>query len=326
MKTKVLFHNNCFDGVASAAVFSDFYRNCVNSRAEIYYAGLVHKAGQIFDKGVFDGDENAIVDFKYSSSPHLTWWFDHHQSAFLTREDEEHYRTSPEGIASGKKFIDPSYRSCTKYIATIVSNIFGYQNPALSELIEWADIIDGALYPDAKTAVELNAPALKLMLVIESSRDDQLIRSIIRDMQTMALEQIASQSYVIAIVDTYLKRHQKAIDIIRQQARCEGVAVYFDVSGYDMEGYSKFIPYYLYPDVLYSVGVSLSPHRAKVSVGFNPWSKGERRHNLASICESYGGGGHPVVGAISYSPDELSRARQTALEIVARLNTGEEKR
>lgn len=325
MKTRVLFHNNCFDGVASAAVFSDFYRNCVNGNAELCYAGLAHKAGQIFDDGVFDGDENAIVDFKYSPSPRLTWWFDHHQSAFLTREDEEHYRNSPEGRASGKKFIDPTYRSCTKYIATIASTVFGYSNPALAELIEWADIIDGALYPDAKTAVELNAPALKLMLVIESGRDDQLIHSIIRDMQVMTLEQVASQDYVVAVVDTYLKRHQKAIDIIREKVRREGVAVYFDVSGHDMEGYSKFIPYYLHPEVLYSVGVSLSSQRAKVSVGFNPWAKDERQHNLASICESYGGGGHPVVGAISYSPNELERARQTALEIVKRLNTREEK-
>jgi hypothetical protein len=34
----------------------------------------------------FDGDENAIVDFKYSD-PRVTRWFDHHQSAFLTPED-----------------------------------------------------------------------------------------------------------------------------------------------------------------------------------------------------------------------------------------------
>lgn len=325
MKTKILFHNNCFDGVASAAVFSDFYHNYVNSSAELCYEGLIHKAGQIFDEGIFDGDENAIVDFKYSPSPRLTWWFDHHQSAFLTKEDEEHYRSSAEGAASGKKFIDSTYRSCTKYIATIASEVFGYRNPRLNELIEWADIIDGALYPDAKTAVELNAPALKLMLVIESSRNDQLIHSIICDLQTMTLEQVASQDYVTAILDIYLKRHQIAIDTIREKARCEGTVVYFDVSGYDMEGYSKFIPYYLYPDVLYSVGVSLSPQRAKVSVGFNPWAKGERQHNLASICESYGGGGHPVVGAISYSPDALDKARQTALEIVDRLNTREEK-
>jgi hypothetical protein len=87
----------------------------------------------------------------------------------------------------------------------------------------------------------------------------------------------------------------------------------------DAEGYSKFIPYYLFPECAYSVGVSLSPTRSKVSVGFNPWSPTPRRHNLASICERYNGGGHAVVGAISFKPEELELARETAASIAAEL-------
>jgi len=45
------------------------------------------------------------------------------------------------------------------------------------------------------------------------------------------------------------------------------------------------------------------------------------RHNLASICERYGGGGHARVGAISLSPGELDRAREIAADIVAELKT-----
>ncbi|MCS6884739.1 MAG: phosphoesterase [Acidobacteriota bacterium] len=321
MKTKIMFHNNCFDGVASAVVFSDFYQSCVNSSAQLFYKGLAHKAGQIFDEGMFDGDENVIVDFKYSRSPRLTWWFDHHQSAFLTKDDELHYLTSPDGKACGRKFIDPTFRSCTKYIATVVKDLFKYSNPTLSELITWADIIDGALYPDAQTAVELNAPALRLMLVIESTRDERLIESIIRDLRVMSLEEIVKQDYIAAVLENYLARHYKAIDVIREHATCKGSVVYFDISSRDVEGYNKFIPYYLYPDTLYSVGVSRSPHRSKISVGFNPWAKMPRQHNLASICEKYGGGGHAVVGAISYGPEELDKARAVALEVVEQLNS-----
>ena len=319
MRIKVLFHNNCFDGVASAALFAAFYKEAVNKNAQQEFLGLVHKAGQMFDEAIFDGDENAIVDFKYCSSPNLTWWFDHHQSAFLTKEDEEHFRSSTEGLKSGRKFHDPSYRSCTKFIADTVQKQFGFNSDRMAELVEWADIIDGALYPDAKTAVELKAPALHIMLVIESARDEELVNRIICDLQSLSLSDVASQPYITDIFDRYYQRHLKAIDTIKTAARCEGQVVYFDVSGHDMEGYSKFIPYYLYPDVLYSVGVSLSPQRAKVSVGFNPWGKGERRHNLASICERYGGGGHAVVGAISFNPKELDRARAVANAIVEEL-------
>jgi hypothetical protein len=38
-------------------------------------------------------------------------------------------------------------------------------------------------------------------------------------------------------------------------------------------------------------------------------------HNLAALCERYGGGGHPVVGAISFAPEDLPRARRVAREI-----------
>ena len=63
------------------------------------------------------------------------------------------------------------------------------------------------------------------------------------------------------------------------------------------EGFNKFIPYYLHPETTYSVALTRTPHRTKISVGSNPWSPRPRTHNIASICERYGGGGHAVVGA-----------------------------
>src|SRR5213075_591256 len=84
MKLRVLYHGHCFDGVASAATFTRFYSEQINDNADVQYGGLLHRPGNLFDENMFDGDENAIVDFKYSPSDKLTWWFDHHQSAFLT--------------------------------------------------------------------------------------------------------------------------------------------------------------------------------------------------------------------------------------------------
>ena len=94
MKLRLLYHGHCFDGVASAAVFSRFYLDRIQPNAKIEYGGLLHRPGALFDDTMFDGDENAVVDFKYSNSPKLTWWFDHHQSAFLTPEDEVQARNS----------------------------------------------------------------------------------------------------------------------------------------------------------------------------------------------------------------------------------------
>lgn len=65
--------------------------------------------------------------------------------------------------------------------------------------------------------------------------------------------------------------------------------------------------------------MSRASFRTKVSVGSNPWAPSEPTHNLATICERYGGGGHPRVGAISFERDELEQARRVAHEVVAEL-------
>jgi hypothetical protein len=40
---------------------------------------------------------------------------------------------------------------------------------------------------------------------------------------------------------------------------------------------------------------------------------------MAKICERYGGGGHPVVGAVSLPPGDVARARTVADEIFAEI-------
>ena len=312
---KVYFHNNCFDGLASAAVFGCFYCSAIRNDRKFVYEGLAHRAGQLFLDVQFDGDENAIVDFKYSSDSRLTWWFDHHQSAFLSRADEDHFRAD----TSGKKFHDPTYRSCTKFIAEMTRKHFGYDSCHLSELIHWADIVDGAQFENAKAAVELREAAMKLMMVIEGVRDSDKICGLIQEFQVKPLDEIIEVNWVREAFQPLYERHLRSIDIIRDHAECSDRTIFFDVSGYDLEGYNKFIPYYLFPDATYCVGVSRSSFRSKVSVGSNPWTPYPHTQNLAILCERYGGGGHPVVGAISFPPDQLDKARLVSGEIVREL-------
>src|SRR4051794_37389105 len=317
MRIRVLYHDHCFDGAASAAYFSRFIAGAVHPDAEFQYTGMAHKASQMFDPSLFDGDENAIVDFKYSSDPRLTWWFDHHQSAFLNAEDQEHFRRD----TSGRKLYDPSYKSCTSFICRVGTDRFGFQAPDLDELVHWSLIIDGAQYPDARTAVELGAPAMKLTLVIEAAKGSDIVQKIIGWMQHRKLAEIIAEPEIQALYAPLYERHVESIDLIRNRARQEDGVVFFDLTGYDVEGYNKFIPYYLFPDSTYTVSVTPSSFRTKISVGSNPWTPVEPRHKLASICERYGGGGHARVGAISLAPGELTRAREIAAEIVAELKT-----
>jgi hypothetical protein len=283
--------------------------------AEFAYTGMAHKASQLFEESLFDGDENAIVDFKYSSDPRLTWWFDHHQSAFLTPEDAEHFRQDH----SGRKLYDPTYKSCTSFICAVAGERFGFQAADLRQLVDWANIIDGAQYPDAKTAVELGAPAMKLTLVIEGAKGSGIIQKIIRWMQHRKLEEIAAEAEIVALFEPLYQRHLDSVGMIQGRAVEDDGVVYFDLTGYALEGYNKFIPYYLFPNSVYTVSVSASSFRTKISVGSNPWVREVPKHNLATICERYGGGGHARVGAISFEPGALEKARAVAAEIVEEL-------
>ena len=315
MRVRILYHDHCFDGAASAAYFSRFIQDKFHPDAEFAFTGMAHKASQLFDDVMFDGDENAIVDFKYSPDPRLTWWFDHHQSAFLSPEDAEHFKHD----TSGKKLFDPSYRSCTMFIADTARERWGYDAPDLADLVKWADIVDGAQYKDPQEAVELRAPAMQLTLVIEGVKGSELVQHIIRLMRTKPLEEIIRDERVQAVYGPLHERHVRSIDVIRKQAVFDGKVVHFDLIDYDLEGYNKFIPYYLFPPSTYTVSVSTSSFRTKVSVGSNPWAPGPIDHNLATICERYGGGGHPRVGAISFPIGAVEEARQAAREIAAEL-------
>src|SRR5437588_4646459 len=318
MRLRLLYHGHCFDGVASAAVFTRFYRARLQRDAEVAYTPLLHTAGALFDEAMFDGDENAIVDFKYSPSERLTWWFDHHQSAYLSPSDEAHFRAD----TSGKKFWDAGSKSCTEFIARVAGERFDFEDATAAPLVSWAHTIDGAFYESAAQPVELREPALQLMQVIENAAEDDFIERVIRGLVSRPLEEVAAGGEVQRRFRPILASHLETVETIRRKAVYARVVVTFDLVDEELAGFNKFIPYYVCPETTYSVAVTRGPARTKISVGSNPFSPRPRRHNIATICERYGGGGHAVVGAVSLKPEEVERARRAAREIVAELREG----
>jgi hypothetical protein len=315
LRVRVFYHDKCFDGASSAALFSRFYRERIRDDVTFVFSGLLHRAGSLFNEKDFDGDDNAIVDFKYSSSPKITWWFDHHQSAFLTPEDAAHF----EQDQSNQKFYDPDFKSCTSFIAMVAQQRFGFDPTPVADLVHWTDVIDAALYSDARTAVEMQAPAMKLTMIIESNQDYEFLPRLIPLLATKPLAEILQEPFVSSLLPPLLERHQRSIAILRERTELKDGTLFFDVTDLELEGYNKFVPYYLQPQSIYSVGLSKSSFRVKVSVGSNPWAPSPPVVNLAKICERYGGGGHARVGAISFDVTQQAEARKAAQEIVTEL-------
>lgn len=322
MSRKVVIghHGHCFDGMCSAVALTRLIQAREGGNGlEISYRGLDHQPGGSFvPDAVLAGEINAVVDFRYTTSDRLTWWFDHHVSGIVGEEERAHFHAD----ASGRKFFDPGYGSCCKLIADVALERFGVAMPELEEMVHWADIIDAARFPDAKMAVELEHPALQLMTVIEVHGNDSFLAPCMRDLLAGAsLSTLAADARVKKLFAPLRESHEKTCETIRQKATCVGGVVSFDLVGSGNDRYNKFIPYWLYPESRYCVAVTAGKSRAKVSVGSNPWATVPRTHDIAAICSGYGGGGHPVVGAVSLKPDHLDRAREIAAEIVSTLSS-----
>jgi hypothetical protein len=184
-----------------------------------------------------------------------------------------------------------------------------------AELVSWADIIDSAAFASAEEAVALAEPALEVMTWLEHNRDSALTHRLIRSLGHMALADIANEPWVRDPLAAVLDAHERHVTHIERRSRQDRGVVFFDLTDDGIETHNKFIAYMLHPTARFTVGLTRSAKRVKVSVGYNPWSDVPCPTNVATICERYGGGGHPVVGAIALPGSQIARARAIAVEI-----------
>ncbi|MDP9151410.1 MAG: hypothetical protein M3O36_15920 [Myxococcota bacterium] len=320
----VATHGHCFDGLCSAVMFTRLYRHVFpQDDASFTYHAAGYGPGQNgVDPKVLDGDVNAILDFRFSALPGLSWYFDHHVSAFVAAGDRDFYeRAAAAGDERGERrmFHDGAYSSATRLIADIGRERFGLDPAPTQELVRWADMIDSAAFPNAKMAVERVHPVLQLMTVVEHFGDDAFLARMVPRLLQTPLEEVARDAEVSRAYEPLGKAHEAFTELVARRAERLGDVVLVDVSDELIEVAGKFVTYALYPESAYSVILSRSKSKCKISIGYNPWSPERRRHNIAVICERHGGGGHPVVGAISLPPGKLDEAKALARSIAEEL-------
>ena len=69
---RVLHHAQCFDGFASAAVFTAFYDKYTLTENNVAYRGLRHGPNSRLQEHLFDCPVNAVVDFRYIPKIHYS--------------------------------------------------------------------------------------------------------------------------------------------------------------------------------------------------------------------------------------------------------------
>jgi hypothetical protein len=321
MLAVVATHGHCFDGLASAVLFTQLLRHLrPNDGLSFRYHSMGYGPGQNgVDPKLLVGDENAILDYRFTNIEKLTWYFDHHVSAFPTAEDRAAFDAGKSKGPVPTMFHDGSYGSCTKLIADVAKKSFDFEFTSHKSLIHWADIIDRAAFETAEMAVSRTEPVLQLMTVVENHADDKFLTQMAMRLMMESVEDLARARDIQAMFAPLRASQDSFVEMVTAHAKPHGDVVFVDMSGLEVESVAKFVTYALYPNAPYSVYLTRSKMRCKISVGFNPWCKQERKHNIAKICEAYGGGGHPVVGAVSLPAEDVAKALQVAMEIVEQL-------
>jgi len=327
-KVVVATHGHCFDGLCSAVMFTRLMGHLHPGEPMSFeYRAMGYGPGQNgVDPAILTGDENAILDFRYSQAPKLTWYFDHHVSAFPSPDDRTSYEErAREGEVGGgaprQLFHDGAYGSCTKLIADVGRSRFALDVTEQAELVRWADMIDSASFPSAEMAVARAEPVLHLMTVVEHQGNDEFLSRMIPRLLAEPLEEVAKGKDIAAAYAPLAAQNDSFVSLVKQYATVKGPVVLVDLTPVVVDVGAKFVTYALWPESTYSIVVSRSASKCKLSIGYNPWSPFPRKHNIAAICERHGGGGHPVVGAISLPADKAERAREIASEIAEELGS-----
>lgn len=318
---KLFFHDACFDGTASAAIFAAFYREVVSPGANIVPVGMIHRDGNPFEQVVFDGDDHACVDFRFCADERMRWWFDHHRTAFQPSVLREKF----DADTTGTKFFDATAPSCAGMMATVLPAAFGWQLPEhLQNLPEAADIIDSARYSSADEAVAVTTPAQQLALWISRNSDPAEAARYIDTLSREGMEATAGAPWLADEVAELAAAREASRGMLRGLAMKVGAVVVFDLldlPGATANAHPGFLGYQLFPDARYIITLLRGPLAIKISVGVNPWSGVPRSHDIGDLCEALGGGGHSAVGGITLELTEVARARAAAASLVASLNS-----
>ncbi len=313
---KVFFHDSCFDGTTSAALFSAFYRNAIAPDASVIPVGMTHRDGNPFEGVPFDADDHACVDFRFCADPRMRWWFDHHPTAFQPPSLREVF----EQRHLDTWVFDPSAPSCAGLIADALAKRHGWRPPGhLVEAVQWADTIDAAQFETAEQAVALDTPAQRLAAWLAHGRTDLDTVRYVDWLSRSSLAEVAQRPELAPQLAAVVEERGRELETVKKLGVWAGDVVVFDRFADAGARSPGFLGYLLFPTSLYNVTGTRSANTIKISVGVNPWTEQPRRHDIGELCARHGGGGHAVVGGVTLRGDELPRAQATLAAIVHEL-------
>ncbi len=314
-------HSHCFDGLASAALFSE----ALSQRDGIKrfeYLPCGYGPGYSSPPRL-NGALNALLDYRYVNETPLDFYFDHHGTAFKDDAAKRHFEAKR--ALNPEQFVwSPQAVSAASLIARHTQEHWGVDLENYSDLIQWADKIDGAQFKSAEEAIARTDGVMRLSAVVEKFSGKQFLNRALPILRNEGLVTLAGSPFIKEYY-TQLAPLFEAYDAhVLRRGQVRGRVAFVDLTDQKTKSFLKFVQYRRFPETHYSVLVTLTERCLKISVGFNPWCGKSLDVNIGHICAKFGGGGHAVVGAISLKRDEISRALEIAGSIVDTLQSPEE--
>lgn len=310
----VATHGNCLDGLASAALFTKLIRQVEPSVTEFQYRTCIYGPTPVsFGPQLLSGDSNAILDYRFYSGSELTWYFDHHTTAFSSQAEEQTFQSR---LHSGRYHLDTKSPSCARLIARVARDRFGVSLGHLEQLVSFADQVDSARYQSAAAALDRSQPRSRFLAVVERFGNDEFIGPTVESLLEMPLDEVAQLPQSAESFAVIEHEQTDFLEHVRGCSEDRGAVVVSDISDREHPTFAKFANYLLFPQSTYSVLLGRIPGALKISLGFNPWGPRAREHDLGSICRMFGGGGHPVVGGVAFAPEDANGAKAVVKEIV----------
>lgn len=248
------------------------------------------------------------------------FWIDHHPTGgglpFLTPENCKEYLTNITSLWDVTAISTPGLlRTHHQALGIPRALIEEYE-----ELIDQAEIIDGALFANAQSAHDFSSDAVKLQTLFSSNHPSidktAIYRNIVQQLiKSPSVDDLMSSDPIYSALIDYER------NIVMKQRR-----IYQDKTVVDQKialshffewpeteefpGMGRFIPYLLFPQIEYAIHVQPPKNGvASVSCGINPWNKPQSavKHLGNYFATHFGGGGHAFVAGGRITSREIHK-------------------
>jgi hypothetical protein len=312
-------HGHCFDGLVSAALFTDLIKN-LHSDCHVNYRALGYGPQQ--GRLNLDGELNALLDYRYVAQSTLHYYVDHHATAFLTPDDRDEF-DQRQTLAPTRFIYDEKAPSCATLVAQLARTHHQFDSTLHRELEKWANKIDAAQFDSVQEAIDLDSPLLRVVNTVTHFGDHQFYSQTI---PILLKEGVLGLSEQRTVKDKF-RRLRPAIESLNRRIKSSGTMIgrvaWVNLMDEATHVVSKFRQYFEFPDAAYSVILHRTDEYLRLSVGYNPWSAAPCDVHIGQICQQFGGGGHAVVGAIGLSAGQSDEALTIAEHIIGRLQVPE---